>query len=153
MKRSEFLLGGEDINKIKVDQVMEGNVRPCYPTTMWKDIALTLVAGGYGSLPVIDSERNLIGIVSEYDLLRVLNTGKDENEITAQDIMTKKTVTVMEETPIMDVIKLLEDKNLIRVPVVKGKKLVGIVARRDILLCHLKATSPRLEGNPMSDMI
>ncbi len=141
MKRSEFMVGGEDFNSIKADQAMENSVSCCYPTTSWKDIASALVDGGFGSLPVIDSERNLIGIVSEYDLLRVLNTGKDENEITAQDIMTRDTITVTEETPMMDVIKLLEDKHLIRVPVVNSKKLVGILARRDLLLCHLRATA------------
>ncbi len=58
--------------------------------------------------------------------------------------MTKETITVTEDTPIMDVIKLLEDRHLIRVPVVNGKRLVGILARRDILLCHLKATAKTL---------
>ena len=144
MKRSEFMLGGEDVKELKACQAMENSIRSCYPTSRWRSIASALVNGGYGSLPVIDSETNLIGIVSEYDLLRVLNTGKDENEITAQDIMTKKTVTVTEDTPMMDVIKLLEDKHLIRVPVVKGKRLVGILARRDILLCHLRATDKPL---------
>ncbi len=144
MRRSEFMVGGEDVNNIIAGQAMENSVRSCYPTTRWKDIALALVNGGYGSLPVIDSETNLIGIVSEYDLLRVLNRGKDENEITAQDIMTKETITVTEDTAMMDVIKLLKDKHLIRVPVVKGKRLVGILARRDILLCHLKATAKPL---------
>ena len=44
--------------------------------------------------------------MSEYDLLRVLKTGKDENKITAQDIMTKEAITVTEETSMMDVMKL-----------------------------------------------
>ncbi len=66
--------------------------------------------------------------------------------------MTKETVTVTEETPMADVINLV-DKHLIRVSVVSGKKLVGILARRDILLCYLKATSTRPEGNVLSDMI
>jgi CBS domain-containing protein len=141
MKRSEFMLGGEDVKKIKACQVMESSVRYCYPTTSWREIASALVDGGYGSLPVIDSEKNLVGIVSEYDLLSVLNKSRDEKKITAQDIMTKKTITVTEDTLMMDVIKLLEDKHLIRVPVVNGKKLVGILARRDLLLCHLRATA------------
>ncbi|MFQ5715408.1 MAG: CBS domain-containing protein [Candidatus Scalinduaceae bacterium] len=141
MRRSEFMVGGGDFNNIKANQAMENSVSYCYSTTRWKDIASALVKGGFGSLPVIDSEGNLIGIVSEYDLLRVLNTGKDENEVTAQDIMTKEAITVTEETPMMDVIKLLEDKHLIRVPVVNSKKLVGILARRDLLLCHLRTTA------------
>ena len=139
MKSSEFMVGGEDFNSIKAGQAMENRFRCCYPSTSWKDIVSFLVDGEFGSLPVIDSERNLIAIVSEYDLLKVLYTGKNENEITAQDIMSRDTITVTEETPMMDVIKLLQDSHLIRVPVVNGKKLVGILARRDLLLCHLRA--------------
>lgn len=55
--------------------------------------------------------------------------------------MTKTTITVHEDTPINEVIKILEDKHLIRMPVVKGSKLVGILTRRDVLLCFLRATA------------
>ncbi len=64
---------------------MESNVRFCDSKATWKEIVSVLVSGGYGSLPVVDLEKNLLGIVSEYDFLKILRTGKDENKITAQD--------------------------------------------------------------------
>ena len=141
MKRCEFMLGGEKLDDIKACQIMESSVSYCSPTTSWRDAALTLVNEGHGSLPVVDSDDNLVGIVSEHDLLKVLLDKQDENKTKIEDIMAKNLTTVMEDAPIMDVIRLLEEKHLIRVPVVKDSKMVGILARRDLLLCHLRATS------------
>ena len=61
--------------------------------------------------------------------------------IKAEDIMTKNPITVEEDTSIFDVIKTLEGHKLIRVPVVKGSRLVGILTRRDVLYCYLMATA------------
>ncbi len=140
MKRSEFMMGGEKIDNLKAGVAMENRVKYCHSSTSWGNIASVLVDRGYGSLPVVDDDMNLIGIVSEYDLLKVLLEKRDEKNVKAEDIMTKKLITVEEDTSIIDVIKILEDHGLIRVPVVKESKLVGILTRRDVLFCYLQAT-------------
>ena len=146
MKRSEYMIGGEDVNKLTACQAMENRVKFCHASTPRKEISLTLVDRGYGSLPVVDDDMNLIGIVSEYDLLKVLLEKQDEKNLKAEDMMTKNTITVEEDTPVTEVIKILEDRKLIRVPVVKGSKLVGILTRRDVLFCYLKATNKPPHG-------
>ncbi|MFO0767825.1 MAG: CBS domain-containing protein [Nitrospiraceae bacterium] len=55
--------------------------------------------------------------------------------------MTRQVVTVAQDLPIMEVIHILQERHLIRVPVVKDGLLVGIVARQDILFGYVKATS------------
>ncbi len=141
MKRSTFMMGGQDIDSLTAGQAMENRVKFCYPSTSWRSISSVLVDRGYGSLPVVDDDMNLIGIVSEYDLLGVLLEKRDEKTIKAEDIMTKNPTTVKEDTSIFNVIKILEDNKLIRVPVIKGTKLVGIITRRDVLYCYLMATA------------
>ncbi len=91
----------------------------------------------------MDTDKNLLGIVTEYDLLKVLLEKQDTNKVKAEDIMTKTLITVNEDTPIHDVIKTLEDNKLIRVPVVNNSRLVGILTRRDVLFCYIRATSER----------
>ena len=141
MKRSEYMLGGEDVNKLTAGQAMENRVKYCHSSTPWRSISSVLVDRGYGSLPVVDDQMNLIGIVSEYDLLEALLEKRDEKTLKAEDIMTKNPITVNEDTPIFDVIKILENRKLIRVPVVKESKLIGILTRRDVLFCYLQATT------------
>jgi CBS domain-containing protein len=93
-----------------------------------------------GSLPVMDENRTLLGLVSEYDLLQALIDGRDLGKLTVADVMVKPVVTVTEETTLVQVATLFQDRYLTRVPVVRGDKLVGIVARRDLLAGQLKAT-------------
>lgn len=141
MRRSEFMLGGADTKCLKACQAMESRVRCCRPDTHWRDIATAMVEAGCGSLPVVDHEKKLIGLVSEFDLLKALKEGQDVKDITAGKIMTNSPISVKEDTLMMEVIEILEDKHLIRVPVVKDSKLVGILTRRDVLLCFLRATA------------
>jgi CBS domain-containing protein len=70
-----------------------------------------------------------------------MEEGKNLKTLTAAEIMTRTVVTVTEDTPVMDLVHLLQERHLIRVPVVKGRTLIGIVARRDILFGYVKATS------------
>ncbi|WP_447601396.1 CBS domain-containing protein [Nitrospira sp. Nam80] len=53
--------------------------------------------------------------------------------------MTREVVTTTENTPLMDLIHLLQERHLIRVSVVRGSKPIGIVARRDVIFGYVKA--------------
>jgi CBS domain-containing protein len=53
--------------------------------------------------------------------------------VTAGDIMTSEVVTVKPETPITEMIKMMEDFHIIRLPVCKDEKLIGVVSRGDII--------------------
>ena len=70
---------------------------------------------------------------------KAVEQGKDLREVSVSDIMTKEVVTTTEDTPIMDLIHLLQERHLIRVPVVKEKKLIGMVARRDVVFAYVKS--------------
>ena len=141
MKRSEFMMGGKKMSDLKAGVAMENRVKYCHSTAKWKDVASILLDRGYGSLPVCDDDVNLIGIVSEDDLLETLLAKQEVKNIEAGDVMTKAPMTVTEDTQILDVIKLLDEHKLMRIPVVDGTRLVGILTRRDVLFCYLKATS------------
>ena len=62
-------------------------------------------------------------------------------EVFADEIMTRDVKTIQIDTPVSDAVRFLEEAHLIRVPVMKGDKLVGILARRDILFGYIKATA------------
>lgn len=139
MRRSEFMLGGEDFKDLKASQIMEADVVACRPENTWKQIADLMSHGGFGDVPVIDKDKTLLGIITEFDLLKVLMEGKSVKNITAGDIMTTNVVSVSETTNSVEIINILETKHLIRVPVVENGKLVGIVARRDVLFSFIQA--------------
>lgn len=141
MRMSEHMVGGSDFSKLKVSQVMEQDVEAFEADSVWLEMASLMTRRGFGSVPIVDKDDQLVGIVSEYDLLEVLMTNRDPKSVTASEIMTEDPVTTTEDTPLSDVIELLERRHLIHLPVVRAGKLVGLIARRDVLKAFVAATS------------
>jgi len=77
--------------------------------------------------------------VSEYDLLQVMIEGRDLRKVLVTEIMSAHPVTVTEDQTLVQVADLFQDRYLTRVPVVRNGKLVGILARRDLLYGYTKA--------------
>ena len=70
-------------------------------------------------MPVTEADGTVIGIVTELDILRAVNEGHELARVTAGDIMTPEVATVKPETPITEMIKMMEDFHIIRLPVCK----------------------------------
>lgn len=123
-------------------------------------------------LPVIDGTGALVGIVTEGDFLRRAETGTERkrprwlefllgpNSLAkdyvrshgrkVEEVMTKELVTVSEEAPLDEVVRIMERKRVKRLPVMRGRELVGIVSRASLL--HAFATMTRdLPEPPKSD--
>ena len=117
----------------KTREVMNTMVLAVSGGTTGRDIAAQFLASGKSGFPVIEHTRELIGIVTELDLLKALDSGKDLESVTANDIMSKPPIVVEEETALNEVVQMMQKKNILRVPVVRDKKLIGLVSRSDIL--------------------
>jgi len=141
MRMSEHMVGGSDFSKLTVSQVMEQEVEAFEADSGWMEMASLMTRRGFGSVPIVDRDDRLIGIVSEYDLLEVLMTNRDPKSVTASEIMTEDPVSATEDMFLPEVIDLLERRHLIHLPVVREGKLVGLVARRDVLKAFVAATS------------
>ncbi len=98
-----------------------------------RDIALQFLSGLYSGMPITDDSGRVIGMVTEFDLLRSLQKGRELTKLNARDVMVKPAITVDVETPLSEVIKVMTDNNIVRVPVVENERLVGIISRCDIL--------------------
>ena len=145
MRRIENLVGRRDPKTLTADLLMEDTVVTCSPQAAAVSVALRLCDGKFGSIPVVDQDRTLLGIVSEFDLLKVMEQDKDLRKVAVTDIMTRDVMTTTESTSFTALIDFMQAHHLIRVPVVRDGKLIGIVARRDILYGYLTA-SFRHEG-------
>ncbi len=142
MRRVDYMVGTREFGSLKAEQFMQNDVYFYHADATAEKLASAMTMGGFGSVPVQDEGRRLIGIVTEFDLLKAIMEGKELSKVTAGEIMTPNPITVTHDAPAMEIIILLEQKHLIRVPVVDPEgKLVGVVARRDILEGYLKATT------------
>jgi CBS domain-containing protein len=122
---------------MKAREVMNPRVMAATRRAVGRDLALQVLSGQYSGLPVVDErDGQVIGMVTEFDLLKAVLEGKDLNSIKAEDIMNPVPLCVNEDTSVEEILKTMIDNNVIRVPVVRKGKLVGVVARAD-LLSHL----------------
>ncbi|MGC3973461.1 MAG: CBS domain-containing protein [Nitrospira sp.] len=139
MRATEYFARGCDPNTLVVRQIMEDTVVTTHPAASAMVVAELLSEHTFGSLPVVDGDQTLRGLVTEFDLLNAVEQGKDLRQVPVSDIMTKEVLTTTEDTTLMNLIHLLQERHLIRVPVVKGQKLVGMAARRDVVFAYVKA--------------
>lgn len=122
-----------------------------------KAVAALLAERGISGAPVVDAANQVIGIVSEGDLLHRVEIGTEQrrkrrrswwlDSLAADlapdyvkshgrkvaDVMTRDVIVVEETTELADVANLLETNGIKRVPVIKDGKLVGIISRANLV--------------------
>ncbi len=140
---------------MRAHQIMTKNVITVAPGTSILDAAAKMLENHVSGLPVVESSGNLVGIVSEGDFLRRSEIGTQQKRARwlqfftspgrlaaefvrerghkVEDVMTGDPITVGEDTPLEDLVSLMEKNNVKRLPVLKDNTLVGIVTRSNLL--------------------
>ncbi|MDZ4732896.1 MAG: CBS domain-containing protein [Nitrospirota bacterium] len=140
MRKTEFLVEACDPKVLTVGEMMQDAVFTCNSRSDALTISRLMTHRNFGSLPVVKGDRTLVGLVSEHDLLQAIIEGRDLRKVKVVKIMNSKPVTVTEDIKLEEVANLFKDRHLIRVPVVRKGKLVGILSRRDVLFGYNKAS-------------
>jgi|SRR5512147_1144029 CBS domain-containing protein len=131
----------KEFPSMTVKEVMETRVQSVHLRTKG-DVIASLMIEGFGAVPVIDKTGTLVGIVSEHDLLGAIDDGLKLGALTAGEVMTGNPYSVRPETDLGTLVHVLRASDLVRVPVVDAKdRLVGIIARRDVLRTYLSVGS------------
>lgn len=138
---------------MRAADVMTPNVITVTPDSEVREIASLLVEHGISAVPVVDADNRVLGIVSEGDLMRRVESDNGEPRSwwlrlfsghsavdyvkshgrKAREIMTPNPLTVNEDEPLHQIASLLEKRRIKRVPVVREDRLVGIVSRSNLL--------------------
>jgi CBS domain-containing protein len=135
--------------------IMTTNVISVKADTTIKSIASCLVKHRISAVPVVDENKQIIGIVSEGDLMRrpeietdnkhswwlaeILSTRDRAADYIkahgrkASDVMSRAVISVADDTPVYEIAELLEKHHIKRVPVIRDGQLVGIVSRANLL--------------------
>lgn len=125
----------------RVQDVMN---RPVHvgPDATLAEVELLLEKHGYNALPVVDAGERLLGLVTSLDLLRAFSFPEDTilppydqvMQRRVQEVMTRDVLTVCPMTPLQRVIEKIVDTRSKSFPVVDGDRVVGVVAREDVML-------------------
>jgi CBS domain-containing protein len=98
-----------------------------------RDLSILIHSGMFSGVPVIEPGNHLVGMVTEFDVLKALVEGKDLHNLKAEDVMTPNPVTVEESATAEEVVKQMMKHQIIRIPVVRDGKLLGMISRTDLL--------------------
>ena len=137
---------------MKVRDVMTTNLFTVPPDMPLKEVATRMLEYGISGLPVVDDEQNVVGVLSETDILYkettapkrdglvdwLIHYGEDPpaaklNARTARQAMTTPAVTITPRRSVADAAELMLEVGIDRLPVVEAGELVGIVTRADLV--------------------
>lgn len=124
--------------------VMTKEVITVKANTPIMDAVSLLIKNSISGLPVVDDDNNLIGIFSEKDALSLLHNTSD-TLLNVADFMTDQVISFDENESLIKLCQCLIDNPFRRVPITSGKKLVGIVSRRDIMKKILEIRNYKLD--------
>ena len=138
------------------------------------EAARVMLQYNISGLPVVDAARHLVGIITEGDFLRraetstgrhrprwlefLLGPGRLADEyvhshsLRVDEVMTRQVVTVAEETPVDEIVRLMERHRIKRVPVIRDDRVVGVVSRANLLrgLARLADEAPAATANDLA---
>jgi CBS domain-containing protein len=140
---------------MKAADVMTARVISVTPDASILECVRLMLQHRISGLPVIDAAGTLMGVVTEGDFLRRVEAGTERKRPRwlefftgpgrladeyvqshgrkVSDVMTPEPITINEDTPVDEVVRLMERRRIKRLPVMRGSKVVGIVSRANLL--------------------
>ncbi len=144
-----------EVNIMQAKDVMTSPVVSVVPDATILQAIRIMLQRRISGLPVIDKHGHLVGMVTEGDFLRRVETGTQRrrprwlefligpgrlaDEYTrshgrrVDDVMTPDPITVSEDAPLDEIVKLMENRQIKRIPVVRAEQVVGIVTRANLV--------------------
>jgi CBS domain-containing protein len=147
------------MNDLQARDVMCSEVVRVSPKATVVEAAKLMIAHRVSGLPVVDAAGQLVGVISEGDLLRRVELGTEPTDGQhwslelardflkahsryVEDVMTTKVASVLENTPLPEIARLLQLMRLKRVPVTKRGEVVGVISRADLLRVLVNEAEP-----------
>ncbi|MDO5848093.1 MAG: CBS domain-containing protein [Methanobrevibacter sp.] len=124
------------ISRIHVSSVMVKDIITVPEDMDLIDVAKLMFDNGIGSVPVMDDENNLVGIVSKADFLTLAN-GKAFDKLYVKDVMSKNITSVSPDERVVHARRLMIDAKVGRLPVIENDKLVGMITYKDLIRAFL----------------
>ncbi len=117
---------------LSVKDIMNKKVLTIEPDKTIREAAKIMNENDVGSLVVVKGEE-VVGIITERDIVRAMAEGLNPDETKVSDVMTSEVFTALPDTSVLKAIEMMRAHRIRHLPVVDEKgKLVGIVSLRDL---------------------
>jgi CBS domain-containing protein len=116
----------------KVSEVMVRKVVTAKPNTGLTDVAKLMRKNRIGSV-IVAKDKVPVGIITEGDFIRLISRGCDMKEASVHEFMNRNVVTCDPSVTVIDALMIMRAERIRHLPVVAGKKLVGVISIRDLI--------------------
>ncbi len=121
---------------VRVQQLMKSPVFTAAPTDSLEGALERLTRLQIRHLPVLDASDQLMGVVSDRDVLRAIASGRNAGNTTVGAIMTRRVLTATQDTELREAARVMTDERVHCLPVVDEEcRVVGIITATDLLRC------------------
>jgi CBS domain-containing protein len=124
-----------------VRTLMKSHLVTVAPDDELVDVARELAAHDFAAVPVVDGDHRLVGMISTTDLVNLLHDGQVLDGKVARDLMTTEPISIDEFATADEAIGVMRNALLHDLPVVRERRLVGMVTASD-LIRHLIKSYP-----------
>jgi CBS domain-containing protein len=110
-------------------------------------VAEIIASQRIGAVVVVNTEQQLLGIVSERDVVKALSAhGTEVLKLKASDLMTRDVITATPETTVTQALELMDQGYFRHLPVLEGGKLAGILSIRDLVKHRMSLQEHEVES-------
>jgi len=127
----------------KIGQIMSKPVRTVKPDEKLSVAVALMDKNSIGSVVVLDGE-TAIGIITEGDVVEQVSKGAQSLLEPVKQVMSRPLITGTPDMAVQDAVSLMLEKRIRQLPIIQGKKLVGIVTDRDLMRSVLRASYEKL---------
>jgi len=140
---------------MRVLEIMMGTPYFCHLESNLGEAAELMWKGNCGFLPVVGSEGNVVGVVTDRDICIALGTrGRPSGEVEVAEVMSKKVYSCAPEDDVRAALGTMRDRRVRRLPVIaKEGKLVGVISLDDVLLRAETASVGRAGGVSAEEIV
>jgi CBS domain-containing protein len=137
------------VSPLRVADALESVKYRVYPDTPVSEVVDLMVRRGAEAVPVVGERYEVLGIITAGDALReVIDDGRVDDEtpdgpVLARDIMTRAVLCVSETQPLADAARMMANRKVRQLPVVREGELIGLITRDAVLRAlHAEDGSP-----------
>ena len=159
---------------MRADEVMTRNPTTIVPAASVAEAVRTMLDARVSGLPVVEASGRLVGVITEGDLLARAELGTEKKRAKwleflfgpgrsaedfvqshgrrVEEVMTRTPITATPTARLDEVVGLMIEKRVKRLPIVEGERLVGIVSRADVLRALSGAFAAEAVAGPVGDV-
>jgi len=119
---------------LRVNDIYIHNAKPQVgPVATLREVIMEMTSKRLGATAVVDGSQELLGIITDGDLRRMLEKNADTSSVHAKDIMSSKPTTIQKDALAVEALEVLRSKDISQLPVMDGKSYAGFIHIHDLI--------------------